>query len=237
MSSTCRGLKQGFDSRPVTEVGWWQWEHRIPATRPVVSDKPWPYGSAEKEFPQRRKVVKQVKYLLGEKSTVRVDRHTGGWERVAPSWQFKSLIWDISSMLPLTNHFDLLGSVSIFGVSQDLPMCAGASLSQDGFCRRGLWVVSVSWHHSPLDLQGAFLRMCSRGGLLTLRMRNMRSLIFYLGRAQPPPSIVLLLPSQSIGPQGTDSNPFAPGAHLSPASSPHCVIVSAGLILSCFPSV
>ena len=43
--------------------------------------------------------------------------------------------------------------------------------------------------------------MCSWGGLLTLRMRNMWSLIFYLGRAQPPLSIVLLFLSRSIGPQ------------------------------------
>ena len=48
--------------------------------------------------------------------------------------------------------------------------------------------------------------MCSQGGVLTSRMRNMWSLIFYLGRAQPPLSIVLLAPSQTIGPQGMKSN-------------------------------
>ena len=58
----------------------------------------------------------------------------------------------------------------------------------------------------PFDFQGAFLRMCSRGGLLTSRMRNMWSLIFYLGRVQPPLFIVLLFPSRSIGPQGMNSN-------------------------------
>ena len=54
--------------------------------------------------------------------------------------------------------------------------------------------------------------MCSREGLLTSRMRNMWFLIFYLGRAQPPLSIVLLFPAQSIGPQGTNSNhlPWGP---------------------------
>ena len=149
--------------------------------------------------------MKQVKYLLREKkSTVCVDRHTGGLrERVAPSWQFKSLIWGISSMFPLTNHFDLSDSESIFGVSQAFPMCAHASLSQDGFYQRGLCVGLVTWHDSPFDLQGAFLHVCSREGLLTSRMR---SLIFYLGRAEPPLSVVLLFPSQSIGPQGTNSN-------------------------------
>ena len=70
-----------------------------------------------------------------------MDRHTGGLrETVAPSWQFKSLIWGISSMFPLTNHFDLSDSESIFGVSQDFPTCARACLSQGGFYRRGLWV-------------------------------------------------------------------------------------------------
>ena len=87
-----------------------------------------------------------------------------GSERVEPLWQFKSLIWGISSMFPLTNHFDLPGSESVFGVSQDLPMyarasqdlpmcarasqdlpmCARASLSQGGCHRRGLWVASIS---------------------------------------------------------------------------------------------
>ena len=40
-------------------------------------------------------------------------------------------------------------------------MCALASLSQDGFYQRGIWV-----EHSltllPLDLEGAFLCMCGR---------------------------------------------------------------------------
>ena len=42
----------------------------------------------------------------------------------------------------LTNNSDLLGSESIFGISQDPPMCVYISPSQDGFHQRGLWVVS-----------------------------------------------------------------------------------------------
>ena len=66
----------------------------------------------------------KTNYLLREKkSTGRVDRHTGGLrERVAPSWQFESHLWGVSSVFPLTNHFDLLGPESIFGVSQYFPM-------------------------------------------------------------------------------------------------------------------
>ena len=85
-------------------------------------------------------------------------------------------------------------------------MCAYTSLGQDGFYPGGLWVVSITWHHSPYDLQGVFLHMCSRRGLLTSRMRNMGSLVFCLGRARPPPPIILLFSSWNISPQKLNSN-------------------------------
>ena len=50
----------------------------------------------------------------------------------------------------MANHFDLPGSESIFGISQDLPMCVHTSLSQDGFYRRGLWIDLASFSISPL---------------------------------------------------------------------------------------
>ena len=49
----------------------------------------------------------------------------------------------------------------------------------------------------------SFLPMCSQGGLLTFRIEHMWSLVFYLGRAHPPPLIVLLFSSWSIYPGGT----------------------------------
>ena len=61
---TCRGASV---LQPETEAGSQQWEHQILATWPAVSDKAlvlWFWG---KEFPQRQKVMKQVKYLLGGK--------------------------------------------------------------------------------------------------------------------------------------------------------------------------
>ena len=72
--------------------------------------------------------------------------------------------------------------------------------------------------------------MFSRGGLLTSRMRNIWSLIFYLGRAQPPLSTVLLFLSRSIGPQGTNSNrlPWGPICLLPRCDSP------LSLPLNCF---
>ena len=54
------------------------------------------------------------------------------------------LLWAISSGFPLANHFDLPGSDSIFGISQDRPMYVHSSLIQDGFHQKGLWVKSIS---------------------------------------------------------------------------------------------
>ena len=54
--------------------------------------------------------------------------------------QFKSLKMGISSSFPLANHFDLPGSLSIFGISQDPSVDVHASLSVDGSYHKGLWV-------------------------------------------------------------------------------------------------
>ena len=77
-------------------------------------------------------------------------------------------------------------------------MCAHTSLSQGAFYRRGLRVISITplWtskepsEHAP-----------SWGVLLICRMRNTWSLVFYLGRAQPPFSIVLQFSSWRIYPR------------------------------------
>ena len=101
---------------------------------------------------------------------------------------------------------DLPGSKSVFGISRDFPRCACTSLSQDGFYGRGLWVDLVTWHHSPLDLQGAFLPMCSRRGLLT--SKNEEYVVSYLLSGQGPASSLncpVILVSE-YGSTGTNSN-------------------------------
>ena len=57
---------------------------------------------------------------------------------VAPSWQFELVLWDISFGFPLANHYNLPGSQSIFGISQDPSTCAHGSLSQEGSFQRGV---------------------------------------------------------------------------------------------------
>ena len=117
-----------------------------------------------------------------------------------PRGSLQSFMWGISYGFSLANHFELPGSESVFGVSQDPPMCVRASLSQDGFQRKGLWVDLTSFLFWPP--RSFLVGKVS----LTSRMRNMWSLIFYLGRAQPPLSIVLLLIFWSFCSQGMNSN-------------------------------
>ena len=79
--------------------------------------------------------------------------------------------WVISSRLTLASRFDLPGSPSIFGVSQDPPVCAHVSLSQNGFYWKGVWV-EHPWHSSPLVSKEHSLHLCGQGGLPTSRKRN-----------------------------------------------------------------
>ena len=109
-----------------------------------------------------------VRCLLGGKSLL-VDRHPGGLrERAAPSRRLESLLWGISSGLPLASHLAWPGSEPGFGPSQRPPVRAWASRSQEGFQERGLW---IGWPHSPFDLQGALPRVYSWHGLLDLENR------------------------------------------------------------------
>ena len=66
--------------------------------------RPWPFGFAEKEFPQRRKVVKQSIYPeeeLKKESTVCADRHTGELRgRVAESSPHGSSNYFYARFLP-----------------------------------------------------------------------------------------------------------------------------------------
>lgn len=78
------------------------------------------------------------------------------------------------------------GSESTSGVSQGPPLCACASLSQDGFQCRGLW---IGWHHllwgeAPflLTTGGSFLHLCSQEGLLDLKRWSLH-LLFGQGSA------------------------------------------------------
>ena len=97
-------------------------------------------------------------------------------------------------------------------------MCAYASLSQDGFYQRDIW---VEYQLAPLcfDLQGAFLHICGQGDLLTSRMRNMWS-------GQGPVSslncsAILVLEFQSTGNESLITLPWG-------GPSPSCLSFSCG---------
>ena len=76
---------------------------------------------------------------------------------------------------PQTIHFRVLDKSPVSGPGRGRPSCnTHASLSQDGFYWRGIWVEHLLTS-LPFDLQGAFLSICGQEDLLTLRMRNIWS--------------------------------------------------------------
>ena len=90
------------------------------------------------------------------------------------------------------------------------------SFSQDGIQQSGLWVVAsltVRWCPSPWTSKEPFGTCIVREASLTLRMRNMWSVISYLVRAQP------LLSSCFYGVSVHEGETVQPGVHLSPASN------------------
>ena len=130
-----------------------------------------------------------------------MDRHKSGLreKNSRPHGSLNHLYWGISSGFPLANHFDWPDSESVFVISQDPPMWVC-------ICQP-TWIPAKSFDITPLltsndisSQEGVFLSS------LTTRMRNMWSLLFYLGRAQPPPLIVLLSIFWSFCPQGMNSN-------------------------------
>ena len=136
----CSGLKQGFGSSSEIEVRSWQWESWILATRPVVCDKALALGFWRNEFPQRWKVVKQVKcVLVGGKGVKYVWKDTGVDSELHPHGSWHQLC---GTFLPdfLWWSFWLAWFESIFDISQDPPVCTCTSLNQDGFHPRDVWV-------------------------------------------------------------------------------------------------
>ena len=119
----------------------------------------------------------------------------------APSWQFELRLWGISNGFSFNQPFDLLGSQSTFGRSQDSSMCAHVSLNQDGFHGKGVWVGNSPWHDSLLTCKEPFRCTCGRGGLPTSGIRNMWSSSL----------VVLLFLSQSFIPEGMNVQLLYPG--------------------------
>ena len=63
-----------------------------------------------------------------------IDTRAGSEKQSHPRGSLNHYLYGgISSGFPLANHLALPGSESIFGLSQGPPLCACASLSQDGF--------------------------------------------------------------------------------------------------------
>jgi len=73
-----------------------------------------------------------------------LDTWVGSEEQSCPRGSLNHSYGGLYSWFSWAVHFDLPGSESIFSISQDPPLCVHASLNQDGFYQRGLWVVSIT---------------------------------------------------------------------------------------------
>ena len=103
---------------------------------------------------------------------------SGLTERIVPFWQFKSLIWGMSSGFPLANHLALPDSESELGVSQDPLMCVHTPLKPSGFYQKGIWVETASLDIVPLSAcKESFLCVCGKGRSLDF-FRNERYVVW-----------------------------------------------------------
>ena len=86
-------------------------------------------SALQKRIPTKTESNEISKLFIRRKnSTVCVARYTSKLGFMA-SWQFKSLLWGIFSRFSLASCLALLGSESVFGLSQGPPVCVCAHLS------------------------------------------------------------------------------------------------------------
>ena len=139
VASACRGLKQGLGSWPEIEVRPRQWEHWILTTRPVASDKALALRLCRKEFPQRQRVVKQAKCLLGGKRVqyVWIDTLVGSERQSCPPGSLNHLY---GAFLP-----GFLWPVILICVVQSPYLVYGQSFWFAWF-RVRIWYISGSSH-------------------------------------------------------------------------------------------
>jgi len=169
----CSGLEWGLGSQSEIEAGSRQWRRQILATRPVVRDKGPDPSALQKRISTETESTEASKVFIRREKRVQyvwIDTwaDSEGESLSCALVAVWIIFWGLFSSFPLANHFDLPGSQSIFGVSQDPPMCLHTSLSQDAFYPKGVWVEHPLTEFSS-GLQGAFLRMYGQGSLLTSR--------------------------------------------------------------------
>ena len=113
----------------------------------------------------------------------------------------------------------LPGSASLFGVSQGSPMCACASLSQDGFQGRGLLVAGITYYGAVPPPFVTSQELSGPEGLLDFK--NEKYVVSYLLSGQGPASSldcpVLILEYWSTGNESPIALPWR-GAHLPAAA-------------------
>ena len=116
-------------------------------------------------------------------------------------------------------------------------MCARTSLSQDGFHRRGLWVVGITYYGVAPPPFLTSKELPSREGLLDFK--NEKYVVSYLLSGQGAASslncpAILVLENQSTGNESPIAYPGWGGTHLPPTSMSRQNIENATYLL--FPA-
>ena len=142
MASAFTVLDQGLGSQPETEARSRQGEHQILATRAVVSDKALPFYFAKKNSHKMESSETSEVFIRRKRSPVRVGRHRSKLRerKSLSSHPCGSLNYFYGAFLLGFLWLTSLISQSMFGIAQDSPMYAHASLSQDGSHRGDSWV-------------------------------------------------------------------------------------------------
>ena len=178
----------GFADRGWARSQWWKYQ--ILATGPAVSDKGTGPSSLQKRISTKTQSSEANKVFIKRKiRTVCVNRHMGTqgescW--VAPSGQFELLLWGISCILSGLVHSPCLVYIRTF------PWIHMHLLANMDFTEKEL---GIPWHNSPLASKEAFCGCVFRETSWLWEQE-----ICGLGRAQPPPLIVLLSLSWSFSP-------------------------------------
>ena len=104
----------------------------ILATKPMVNDKALALQLCRQRIPTKTESRETRKVFIGRKSTIYVGKLRETVTKYHPCGRLNHLHGAFLLGF-FVRSFDLLGSESLFCISQDPPMCAQASLRKDGF--------------------------------------------------------------------------------------------------------
>ena len=195
VASACSSLKWGFSFQQEIEVGSWQGKCWILATRLVVSDEALALQLCRKRIPTMTESSETSEVFIRRKKRVWYmwkDTQADSERESCPCGSLNHF-WGHFFQVSFDQWPCWFDSKSESGLSQDISCVHAHLLAKIDFSEE------TCWHHllydntpSLLDLQGAFLHMCSWEGLLGFENEEYVDFFFFSGQG-PASSIIMLL--------------------------------------------